>query len=173
MVILQQSSEPLTRHNAAVAARLGRYRRDQLIAQALMVAFVMIVLDEFADGSPERPFTDENHPVQTGFLDRPNEPLRERIEIRGTGRQADHLHSCGGERLAERQREQRIPIVDQEALARQKAITGIRQVATHLAHPGGVGLRRDPGDLNAARREFDDEEHGDPCQAADRSRRRP
>jgi len=93
MVILQQSTEPLPRHNAAVAARLGRDRRDQLIAQALMIAFVMIVLDEFADGSAERRFTDQNHLVQTGFFDRSNEPLRERIEIRGTRRQADRLYS--------------------------------------------------------------------------------
>ena len=77
-VRFQQSAEPLTRHHAVVAARLYRCRRDQSIAQALMVAFVMIVRGEFADGSPE--------------------------------------------------------------LARQKAITGIRQVPTHLAHPSGVGL---------------------------------
>jgi hypothetical protein len=108
IVILQQSTEPLTRLNAVVARRLGRSRRDQLIVQALMVALMMIVLDEFVDSSPERPFTDENHPVQTGFLDRPDEPLRERVEIRRTGRQADHLHAGGGERLAERQGEQRI-----------------------------------------------------------------
>jgi hypothetical protein len=88
------------------------------------------------------------------------------LRFGGTGRQTDHLNAGGGERLAERQRKQGIPIVDQEAFTRQKAIAGIRQIATHLAHPGGVGLRRGPGDLNAARREFDDEEHGDPCQAA-------
>jgi hypothetical protein len=35
-----------------VAARLGGCRRDQPIAQALVVAFVMIVLDEFGDSSP-------------------------------------------------------------------------------------------------------------------------
>ena len=102
VVILQQSTEPLTRQNAPVADRPRRHWHDQLIAQTLMIPFVMIVLDEFGDGSPERPFTDENHPVQAGFLDRPYEPLRVRIEIRRTGRQADHLHACGGKRLAER-----------------------------------------------------------------------
>ena len=97
VVVLQQATEPLTRQDAAVADDLSRHRHDQLIAQALMVALVMIMLDELADGSPERLFTDENHPVQAGFLDRPYEALRVRIEIRGTGRQADHLHACGGE----------------------------------------------------------------------------
>ena len=58
-----------------------------------MVPFVMVVRDEFTDGAPKGPFTDENHAVQAGFLDGPNEPLRERIEIRRMGRQADHLYS--------------------------------------------------------------------------------
>jgi len=46
-----------------------------------MVAFAMIVLDELANGSPEGPFTDENHPVQAGFLDRPYEALRVRVGV--------------------------------------------------------------------------------------------
>jgi hypothetical protein len=41
----------------------------------------------------------------------------------------------------------------------------IAQALTHLAHPDRVRLRGDPGDLNAARRELDDEEHAHPCQA--------
>jgi len=84
VIILQQATEPLTRQNAAVADGLGGHRHDQLIAEALMVAFAMIVLDELPDGSPERPFTDENHPIQTGFLDRPYEALRVCV---GVGRQ--------------------------------------------------------------------------------------
>ena len=116
VIVLQQSTEPLTRQNAAVAVCQGRYRHDQLIAQALMVAFAMIVLDELANGSPEGRFTDKNDPVQAGFLDRPNEALRVRVEIRGTGRQADDLNACGGECLAERHGEQRIPIVNQISL---------------------------------------------------------
>ena len=54
------STEPLTTQNAAVADGLGRQRLNQLIAQALMVAFAMIVLDELANGSPEGCFTDKN-----------------------------------------------------------------------------------------------------------------
>src|SRR5712691_13099085 len=130
VIVLQQATEPLTRQNAAVADGLGGHRHDQLIAQALMVAFAMIVLDELPDGSPERPFTDENHPIQTGFLDRPYEALRVCVEIRGTGRQADHLNACGGECPAKRDGEQRIPIVDQKALARQK--TSLASVTLRL-----------------------------------------
>src|SRR5215210_9128562 len=111
---------------------MGRQRQEQLIAPPLMIAFAMIVLDELADGSAERTFTDQNHPVQAGFLDGPYEALRVRVEIRGTGRQADHLHTCGGECLPECHGEQWIPIVDQKPLAPETAIAGIRDVATRL-----------------------------------------
>ena len=72
-------------------------------------------------------------------------------------------HHC--QSLSECDREERIPIVDQEAFARQEAIVGIRDVAAHLAHPGGVGLRGDAGDLDSARRQLDEEEHGKSRQA--------
>ena len=60
---------------------------------------------------------------------------------------SQHVDTCGSERLAECQGETRVPIVDHEACARQKAIADVCDVATHLTHPGGVGLRRDPGRL--------------------------
>ena len=76
------------------------------------------------------------------------------------------MNTRAGQRLAEGDREEGIPIVDQVAFARQEAIAGIRHVATHLAHPGGVRLRRDVGDLDPARRQLDDEEHSKPREAA-------
>jgi hypothetical protein len=87
VVVLQQATEPLARQNAAVADDPGDRRHDQPIVQPLIVAFAMVVLDELADGSPKRRLN-ENQPIQAGFLDRPYEALRVRIEIRGTGRQA-------------------------------------------------------------------------------------
>jgi len=166
MVVLQQATEPLARHHAPFAFRLGRYGQNQLIVQALMVPLVMIMRHELAHRPPERPLTNENQAVQTRFFDASYEALRVRVEIRGTGWQSDRFNTRAGQCLAERDREERIPIVDQEAFARQEAIVGIGDVATHLAHPRSVGLRRDAGDLDSARRQVDDEEHGKPRQAA-------
>ena len=42
------------RQNAAVADGLGHHRHDQLIAQALMIAFAMIVLDELGGGNAKK-----------------------------------------------------------------------------------------------------------------------
>ena len=57
------------------------------------------------------------------------------FEIRGTGRQPDSLNTRAGQCVAERDREEPIPIVDQEALAREEAIADVRDVATRLARP--------------------------------------
>ncbi len=68
VIVLQQSTEPLTRQNAPVAERPRRQWHDQLIAQTLMIPFAMIVLDELGDGSSERPLPDANQPVQADSL---------------------------------------------------------------------------------------------------------
>ena len=51
-----------------------------------MVAFVMIVLDEFVNHVPERAFANDDQLIQTRFLDRPHEAFRVRLEIGRTGR---------------------------------------------------------------------------------------
>ena len=42
MVVLQQATEPLSARNAPVVGRLRRERHDEPVAQALVIAFVMI-----------------------------------------------------------------------------------------------------------------------------------
>jgi hypothetical protein len=70
-----------------------------------MVAFVMIVLDEFVNDGPQRAFANEDQVIQTRFLDRPNEAFRVGVEIGRTGRQADGFdtgrrpHALHGELL--------------------------------------------------------------------------
>jgi hypothetical protein len=53
MVVLQQVTEPLTRHNAPIAPRLDHQGQNQLVAQSLMVAFVVVMRNELADRPPE------------------------------------------------------------------------------------------------------------------------
>ncbi len=54
MVVLQQATEPLTRHNRPIALRQDDERQNQLVAQSLMVPFVMVMRNELAHGPPER-----------------------------------------------------------------------------------------------------------------------
>jgi hypothetical protein len=85
----------------------------------------VIVLDELGHGSAQRRFANENCAVQQGFLDRPHEALRVRIEIRGTRRKAHDLDASRGEGLAKTEREQWIPIMDYVTLAFQTGVVNI------------------------------------------------
>ena len=57
-------------------------RHDEHVADALMVSLTVIMRDEFPDGDPQRLFTEQNHPIQTAFLNTSNEPLRVAIQVR-------------------------------------------------------------------------------------------
>jgi hypothetical protein len=46
VILLQQATEALSTGETAVAVRLHRERRDQFVAHALMVAYMMIMLRE-------------------------------------------------------------------------------------------------------------------------------
>ena len=50
-------------------------RTDQCILQTLVVALGMIMRDEFGNRFPHRPFAEQDHPLQAGFLDGPYEPF--------------------------------------------------------------------------------------------------
>ena len=89
VVVLQQSTQPRTTRNRPVAASRPLDGEEQTVPHALMVAFVMIVLDEFVNDLPERPLLNEDQLIQTRFLDCPHEAFRVRVEIGRTRRQAD------------------------------------------------------------------------------------
>ena len=49
VIVLQQTAEPLTTHDAPVAWRRSHNGEDQPIAQALVIALDVIMLDELTD----------------------------------------------------------------------------------------------------------------------------
>ena len=79
IIIVQHSAQPLAAldYSGTVGAR--PFVHDQPIAKPLMVPLAMVVRHEFADGLPQRAFSEQNHPVQTRFLDGSNEAFRVRV----------------------------------------------------------------------------------------------
>ena len=58
--------------------------------------------------------------------------------------------------------------MDEVAGSIQKPIFGVGEIASNLSHPCSVGLRNNPGDLDSAGFEVDDEEHEIPDQSGPR-----
>src|SRR5499427_802583 len=92
-------------------------RTDQCIVQTLVVALAMVMRHEFSSRFPDGALTEQDHPLQTRFLDRPYKPFRVRVQI-GTARWKLHRGNARFPQQAkELGRKQRIAIMDEVALA--------------------------------------------------------
>ena len=77
-------------HLTGPAPDLGA-RVDEAIAQALVVAFGVIVLQELANGPAQRCFAEEDQAVETLSLEASHKPLQMGVAIGGTRRQPNRL----------------------------------------------------------------------------------
>src|SRR5450432_4923100 len=86
-VVAQDAAEALpTVHRTGPAPDLSA-RVDQAIAQALVVAFRVIVRQELANSLTQRRFAEEDQAVDTFFLEAAHEALQVGIEVWRPGRQ--------------------------------------------------------------------------------------
>ena len=131
---------------------------EQSVAHALMVAFVMVVFDEFVNRNTQRAFAHEDQAIEARFLDRPHEAFRVRVEIRRTGRQADGFDTGRRQRASKRVGEPWVAVMEEEAFPAQASFIWIGQLATALDHPGAVRLADDAGDLHPSCCEVDHEQ---------------
>ncbi len=140
---------------------------DQPIVDPLVIPLPVIMSGILASGFPKRPFSEEDHPMETFVLDRPNEPLGIGVQVGRTRGQPDDLDAGTNQQVSKRDGVLRIPIEDDEVLVREESVDGVGEVAPDLHHPGFVRTRRDPYDLDPARRQLDDEEHVEGDKSAD------
>ena len=63
-------------------AEVMRLRANDLVLHALVITFGMVVRKEVLNSRSQRRLAKEDHPLQTGFLNAANEPLRVRVQVR-------------------------------------------------------------------------------------------
>ena len=97
----------------------GHDRVDQIIAQALMIAFVMIVNDILGDRLPEVALAERNYPIQAFMLDGPDEALSVGIRIRRPPRRLHNSNAFITQQPADVCTPFRIPIANQYAMRAQ------------------------------------------------------
>ena len=168
MVVLEEAAEPLAADDFAAGLADRVIRLDDLVFEPLVISLGVIVADELADGVTEHLLTEEDHPVQTLFLDRPYPALGEGIQVGTSGRQTDWLDTGGFQDGPKLLGEFGVPVHEQVGFAFQESILAVGEVAGDLLHPSGIEGSRDAGDLHAARSDFDHEEDIKRDQAAKR-----
>lgn len=82
MIIAEHSAESLTPFDSGVRFANGAERPQQAVFEPLMITLVMVVGHKLCDRVPKRCLSEEDHPIQTFFLDGTDKSLRERIQVR-------------------------------------------------------------------------------------------
>jgi hypothetical protein len=98
---------------------LDKWPLDQLVSDALMITFRVIVVHEFSYEVPKVPFAQRHNAVEAFRFDRPDEALRVRIAVRCGGGCANHPNADRAEQLLHRATPLRIPIADQDSARAQ------------------------------------------------------
>ena len=95
-------------------------RLDQSIVDALVIPLPMVMSGVLASCLPKRPFTKEDHPIETRVLDRPDESLGIGVEIGRAVGESDDFDAGILQEVPERQRELGVSVENQEALSRPR-----------------------------------------------------
>src|SRR6266404_1731407 len=98
MVELEQAAESSAAEDRPGSGRVGVPgigREQNHVPFALVRALGVVVLEELIDRALQRSFAEEDHVIEALFLDRPDEPFRERVEIRTARRKSQALDAGG------------------------------------------------------------------------------
>ena len=85
IIILKEPAKPLPAGDGPVVDAHLLDGIDQVIAESLMIAFMMIVLHELVDRCSQRLLSEEDHTAQATLFDGAHKPLRVRVQIRPSG----------------------------------------------------------------------------------------
>ena len=106
---------------------------------------------------PKMSLSERDDPLEVLALDRKHEPLGEGVQIGAPWRKPNDLHSSAFESGTKLGRVERISVEHQIALSEEEAVVDVEQVPGDLLHPRPVGVGFDPGDLDLACGDIDDE----------------
>lgn len=128
VVVVQHAAQPLAALDLTVVAEMARLWTDELVCQALVIAFAVIVGDEVLNGCPQGLLPEEDYAIQAGLLDAPYKSLRVGVQIRRPRWELHRLYSSVGYHAQELRGEQGVAVVNQVAFSSQDSILRIREI---------------------------------------------
>ena len=85
-VVAQHPTQPLPARDRTVRSTLGRIRLDDVAPKTLMRPAVVIMTDELSGRATQVSFTERDNPAKAFLLDRPDEALGVRSQVRALRR---------------------------------------------------------------------------------------
>ena len=121
----------------------------------------VVVLDVVVEEAAELVLVPDEGAVEEFVADRAHPPLRERVRLRRAWRRRDRLGADGAEHVVEAGRVLAGAVVDDEA---DPLLEAEEEVAGLLGGPGAGRVGGDPGEVDAAGVDLDEEQHVEAAQ---------
>ena len=141
-------------HALPVLNRRPTIRR--LESKAAMGPKTIVMIDKYSERSHEVPCVQDQQPVQAFSPNRPNEPLRDPIRLRGLNRRTNNARALRLKDDIETARELSIMVANQESDWVSTLEERPCDVPRLLRHPFAVGIRRAAGQVHATTGDFDE-----------------
>jgi hypothetical protein len=129
----EKPAKSLAALDRTASSRLISRRFDQLVANSLVIALAVVVLDELAHDASKVAFPDRNHLRQRLRLDGPNESLGIGVQIRTAPWELHGTYSGTLEDFLEALREEGIAVVNQVAASKQESVLAVGEISGDLA----------------------------------------
>jgi hypothetical protein len=114
MIVAQYSSESLAPSDWVVKfANVGN-GLQQPVSKPLMISLAVVMGHVLRNRVPKRCLSEEDHPIQTLFLDGTDKSFGERVEIRCSWRQANDIDALADERISNCVGVFRVSVVERE-----------------------------------------------------------
>src|SRR5579862_9002894 len=93
VIVVEQAAEAASALDRSAPVGETRIRKDEQIANALMISLTVIMCDESPNRRAKRVFSEQNHPFQTRLLYRANEAFGVAVQVRRPGTTSDRFRS--------------------------------------------------------------------------------
>ena len=123
MIVAEEATEPLAAIDVTTRPRRGEaFRRNQAIVDALVIPFLMVVIDERRERSTQVRFSQDDDPIQAFLFDRPDETFRVRVAVGRLKRRLHDTNAAVSQGLAERGAPFRVPVADEDPVATEHTV---------------------------------------------------
>jgi hypothetical protein len=172
VVFVEESAEPVA--PAQPGERQGlrsrgwlfgwrRFRERRPLGEGAMRSVFVVVRRVLAQHGREVSAAEDQEPVEAFAAGASDPALGVRPRLWRAHRRFDHADTFGAEDLVERARELAVTVTDQNPRPTGTLVVELhQQVPRLLSHPASVGVGRDPGQVDAAARHFDEEQDVEP-----------
>jgi hypothetical protein len=145
MIVTEEPTKSLAATDGAISTWWCKaFWRSQPIVKTLVIPLPVVVSRECGERSAQVGFAEDDDPIQTLFLNRPNEALRMRIAVGRLEQGLHHANAGVGQGPSECGAPIGVAVTDEDAGPAEHPIVSTSQYTSNLTDEGVIRIGVDP-----------------------------